>query len=279
MAREVGELRRMLAPARQRSATIALVPTMGALHEGHLSLIRSAAASADEVVVSIFVNPAQFNDPADLLQYPRDVHRDIELASAAGASLIFVPDPDEVYPVGFSTSVHIGGVAALWEGVARGPSHFDGVALVVTKLFGMVGPDVAWFGQKDAQQVAVVRRLVADLNLPVEIRTGPTVREPDGLAMSSRNVRLSSADRDRAAVLHRALDFVKHGIMIRENDSDTAIAAGTDLLRTAGIEAEYLAVVDPDTFEPRPRLDDRPALVIIAARVGPVRLIDNEPVA
>ncbi|HEY9294061.1 MAG TPA: pantoate--beta-alanine ligase, partial [Microlunatus sp.] len=166
--REVGELRRLLAEARHRSATIALVPTMGALHEGHLSLIRLAAESADEVVVSIFVNPTQFTDPNDLRHYPRDEQRDVELAAAAGATVIFAPSADEVYPVGFSTSIHIGGPAARWEGESRGPGHFDGVALVVSKLFAMVGADIAWFGRKDAQQVAVVRRLVAELNLPIE---------------------------------------------------------------------------------------------------------------
>ena len=278
IVRDVGELRRLLGRARQQSRTIALVPTMGALHDGHLSLVRLAADGADEVVVSIFVNPAQFNDQGDLQQYPRSEERDVELAIGAGATVIFAPDAEQVYPAGFSTSIHIGGVAEQWEGESRGAAHFDGVVLVVCKLFAMVGPDIAWFGRKDAQQVAVVRRLVADLNLPIDIRTGPTVREPDGLAMSSRNIRLSAEERARAPVLHRALNLIKNLITSGAADPAGAIARGRELLRTARVEPEYLAVVDPDTFIARTTPDDAPALVIVAARIGPVRLIDNEPV-
>ncbi|WP_198671611.1 pantoate--beta-alanine ligase, partial [Desertihabitans aurantiacus] len=198
--RTVDELRAVLAGHRRAGRTIGLVPTMGALHEGHLALVRAAAAGADVVVMSLFVNPTQFNDAGDLAAYPRDETRDAELADGAGVDVLFAPAVEEVYPTGFATTISVGGVSERLEGAHR-PGHFDGVALVVTKLFGMVRPDVAWFGQKDAQQVAVVRRVVADLDLGVRIETVPTVREPDGLALSSRNVRLGAEDRVRALAL------------------------------------------------------------------------------
>ena len=178
---------------------------MGALHEGHLSLIGRARAECDVVVVSLFVNPAQFDERADLDRYPRSERRDVELASEAGADVLFAPSADEVYPPGFATAVEVLGVTDRLEGAARGAGHFRGVSTVVTKLLGMSMPDVAYFGQKDAQQVVVIRRLVADLNLPVRIQVCPTVREPDGLAMSSRNARLSADERSQALALHDAL--------------------------------------------------------------------------
>ena len=203
--RTVAEVRAALREARRAERVIGLVPTMGALHDGHLSLIRRARATCDDVVVSLFVNPAQFNESSDLAAYPRDEARDGALAAKAGADLLFAPELAEVYPPGFATTVHAGGVTETLEGVHRGAGHFDGVATVVTKLLNMVGPDVAFFGQKDAQQALVIRRLVRDLDLPVRIEVCPTVREADGLALSSRNVHLRGADRERALALRDAL--------------------------------------------------------------------------
>ncbi|MVA75228.1 pantoate--beta-alanine ligase [Auraticoccus sp. F435] len=274
--RTVAELREHLQPARRAGSTIGLVPTMGALHEGHLTLVRTAAAACSEVVVSLFVNPTQFDDPDDLAAYPRDEEADARLAAAAGATVLFAPPPQEVYPPGFATRIQVRGVSEPLEGVQRGAGHFDGVALVVTKLFGMVGPDVAFFGQKDAQQVAVVRRVVRDLDLPVRIETVPTVREPDGLALSSRNVRLTAADRPRALALRHGLDAVGAAVRSGERDPHRAVAAGLAAMQRDGVEPEYLALVDPDTFTAVGTLDDRPVLAAVAARVGAVRLIDNE---
>lgn len=272
--RTVAELRDVVAPARAAGNRVGLVPTMGALHEGHLSLVRAAREGSDLVVVSLFVNPTQFNDSADLIAYPRDEARDAELAAAAGAHVLFAPTPTEVYPDGFATTIHVAGVSEPLEGAHRGPVHFDGVATVVAKLLIAVQPDVAWFGQKDAQQVAVVRRLVADLGLPVEIRTGPTVREADGLAMSSRNVRLALEDRPRALALKAGLDAVA-AAAAAGRDPREAERAGVERMGEAGIAPEYLAVVAPDTFLPAERL---PGLAVVAATVGGVRLIDNLPV-
>ncbi|RCK70007.1 pantoate--beta-alanine ligase [Desertihabitans brevis] len=273
--RTVDELRAALGGHRRAGRTIGLVPTMGALHEGHLALVRAARAEADVVVLSLFVNPTQFDDAGDLAAYPRDEGRDAELAEGADVDLLFAPAVAEVYPTGFATTVSVGGVSGRLEGAHR-PGHFDGVALVVTKLFGMVRPDVAWFGQKDAQQVAVVRRVVADLDLGVRIETVPTVREPDGLALSSRNVRLGAADRIRGLALRHGLDAVVARLAAGESDAVAAAEAGRAVMRGEGVEPEYLEVVDPDTFEPVGRTEGRPVLVVVAAPVGPVRLIDNE---
>ncbi|WP_018155550.1 pantoate--beta-alanine ligase [Demetria terragena] len=274
--RTVADLRAALAPERAAGRRIGLVPTMGALHDGHAALIRAAAAECDVVVVSVFVNPRQFEDAGDLAAYPRDEVRDAELARNAGADLMFIPNLDEVYPTGFATSVRVTGVSETLEGAARGPVHFDGVATVVTKLFTMTGPDAAYFGRKDAQQVVVVRRLVTDLNLPVEIRAIDTVREPDGLALSSRNVRLTANDRSRALVLRRALQAVRTAYESNARDPEEAREAGMIPLREQGIEPEYLALVDPDTLQPVASMAERPVLVAVAAKVGDVRLIDNE---
>ncbi|SDD52601.1 pantoate--beta-alanine ligase [Auraticoccus monumenti] len=271
----VAELRAGLAAARRAGRSIGLVPTMGALHEGHLTLVRTAAEQCEEVVVSLFVNPTQFDDAGDLAAYPRDEARDAELAAAAGASWLFAPSADVVYPPGFATRVSVSGVSEPLEGEHRGALHFDGVALVVTKLFSMVGADVAFFGQKDAQQVAVVRRVATDLDLPTRIETVPTVREPDGLAMSSRNVRLAPEDRVRALALRHGLDAVRDALLDGAG-TERAVATGRSVMRDVGVEPEYLAVVDPSTFTPRDALSDHPVLVAVAARVGPVRLIDNE---
>lgn len=272
--RTVAELREAVASTRAGGGRVGFVPTMGALHEGHLSLVRAARAATDLVVVSVFVNPTQFNEASDLAAYPRDEARDAELAAGAGADLLFAPEVEEVYPPGHSTTVSVSGVSEPLEGAHRGAVHFDGVATVVAKLLVAVAPDVVWFGQKDAQQVAVVRRLVADLGLPVAIEVGPTVREDDGLAMSSRNTRLNPADRQRALALKAGLDAVAaaaaSGAAPRE-----AELAGRHAMERRGITPEYLVLVDPDTFGHADRL---PALAVVAATVGPVRLIDNLPV-
>jgi pantoate--beta-alanine ligase len=274
VVRTVAELRSTLAPARREGARIGLVPTMGALHEGHLSLVRAAREQCDLVVVSLFVNPAQFNERADLEHYPRREREDAEAAAAAGAGLLFAPTVEEVYPAGFATSVEVLGVTERLEGAMRGSEHFRGVATVVTKLLCMVAPDDAYFGQKDAQQVLVIRRLVADLNLPVQVHSLPTVREPDGLAMSSRNALLSPAERERAVALPAALDAAAAAAAGGERSGALLAAAATEAMRTMGVEPEYVAVVDPDTLEPVERTRG-PALLALAARIGEVRLIDN----
>jgi pantoate--beta-alanine ligase len=273
--RTVAELREALRPARREERTIGLVPTMGALHEGHLSLLRAARERCDVVVMSLFVNPAQFDEPADLQAYPRDEAADARRAAAEGADLLFAPPAAEVYPPGFATTVRVGGLTEPLEGEHRGQAHFDGVATVVAKLLNMVGPDVAFFGQKDAQQALVVRRLVADLNLPVEIDVRPTVREPDGLALSSRNARLRPEERQRALALPRALDAVREAYDRGERDAAALAQAGRAALRTHAVDPEYLAVVHPETLTPLATVNGDGALVAVAARVGSTRLIDN----
>ncbi len=259
------------------SGRVGLVPTMGAFHEGHLSLIRAARASCDLVVVWLFVNPTQFNEAADLVAYPRDEDRDARLAEACGADILFAPAVEAVYPPGFATTVTVSGVADVLEGALR-PGHFAGVATVVAKMLNMVRPDIAFFGAKDAQQVAVVRRLVADLDIPTRIEVLPIVREEDGLAMSSRNVRLDPHERRRATALHRGLVAAQSAVAAGERDPGLLARAVADVLADAGIEAEYVAVVDPDSFLPVETLD-RPTLIALAARVGSTRLIDNIEVA
>jgi pantoate--beta-alanine ligase len=275
VVRGVAELRRVVAARRADGDQVGLVPTMGFLHDGHLSLIERASAACGLVVVSIFVNPTQFNDPADLDAYPRDETRDVELAAAAGADVIFAPEPGEVYPEGFCTTVRIEGpVTETLEGAVRGPGHFWGVATVVAKLFSMVQPDVAYFGQKDAQQCVVVRRLVTDLNLPLRIEVCPTVREADGLAMSSRNVRLAGDDRRRALALRAGLTAVEGAVAAGERAVAELERLGRAAFAPYGVEAEYFAGVDPVTLHPLQRVDGT-ALFVTAAPVGPVRLIDN----
>ena len=271
--RTAGEVHAALAPAR-RGRTIGLVPTMGALHAGHLSLIRRAREACDEVVVSIFVNPAQFDDAADLAAYPRDEDRDVALASEAGADLVFAPAADEVYPPGFATSVQVGGITSVLEGAHRGAAHFAGVTTVVTKLLNVVSPDVAYFGQKDAQQSVVIRRLVRDLDLPVRIEVCPTVREPDGLALSSRNARLSAEERRRALAIPRALAAAGDLVAGGERDPDAILASARAHLDVPGVHVEYVALVDPYELEPVAWLS-APSLLAVAVRVGSTRLIDN----
>jgi pantoate--beta-alanine ligase len=272
--RTVADLRAALREPRRAGRAIGLVPTMGALHEGHLSLIRSARAENDVVVVSLFVNPAQFNDASDLAAYPRDEARDAQAAEAAGADLLFAPPVEEVYPPGFATTVHVAGLTEHLEGEHRGAAHFEGVATVVTKLVNMVQPDAAYFGQKDAQQAAVVRRLVSDLDIPVRIAICATVRESDGLALSSRNVHLRGADRDRALALKQGLDAAAEAVAAGERDAQAVAAAGRAAMARLGVEPEYLALVRPDDLRPVERIDGD-VLVAVAARVGPTRLIDN----
>lgn len=277
VVRTIHQLRVALDPERRAGRSVGLVATMGAFHEGHLSLMRRARVACDVVVVSLFVNPAQFTDPADLAAYPRDDARDEALARAEGADLLFVPSAEEMYPPGFATTVEVHGVTEPLEGEARGTAHFRGVATVVSKLFQIVDPDVAYFGQKDAQQAIVIRHLVCDLDMPVRIEVCPTVREADGLAMSSRNVRLSPAARARALGLHEALRAVESAIEGGTNSAVELVACARAALAARDIadaDIEYLAVVDPETLKPV-NIVERNALVLVAARVENVRLIDN----
>jgi pantoate--beta-alanine ligase len=270
----VGDLRATLDADRRDGLTIGLVPTMGALHEGHLSLIGRARAQCDVVVVSLFVNPAQFNERSDLDRYPRQARRDADLAAEAGADVLFAPSVEEVYPPGFATAVEVLGIADRLEGATRGAAHFRGVTTVLTKLLCMALPDVAYFGQTDAQQVVVSRRLVVDLNLPVRVEACPTVREPDGLAMSSRNALLSPEERSRALALPAALQAARDRVAGGERSAAALLDAAHEAMLPFGISPEYVALVDPDTLEPVETLA-REALLAIAARVGETRLIDN----
>jgi len=276
--RTVAALREALAAPRREGRSIGLVPTMGALHEGHLSLVRRARAANEIVVVSLFVNPTQFAPTEDLASYPRDEARDAELAAAAGAALLFAPPVEEVYPDGFATTVRVRGVSEPLEGAQRGAGHFDGVATVVTKLLNMAGPDVAYFGQKDAQQAAVIRRVVRDLDLPVRIEICPTVRELDGLAMSSRNAYLTADERPRAVALKRAIDAARAAVRDGERDPAAVVAAARAPMAELDVEPEYVALVDPETFAPVAQIGDRDVLVAVAARVGRARLIDNDTI-
>jgi pantoate--beta-alanine ligase len=271
----IAEVRAALAQPRRAGRRIGLVPTMGAFHEGHLSLMRRAREACEVVVVSLFVNPTQFNDPSDLTAYPRDPHRDGALAEQIGVDYLFAPSAEEIYPRGFGTTVTVRGVTETLEGAHRGRAHFDGVTTVVTKLFNIVGPEVAYFGQKDAQQALVIRRLVRDLDLPVRIEVCPIVRDPDGLALSSRNAHLSASERGRAASLHRALIAVQQAVDAGERDPDGARARGLAELSAAGIELEYLELVAAETLSPVRRIDGD-VLAVLAARVGGTRLIDNQ---
>ena len=274
--RTKAELRAAVKTAKRAGETVGLVPTMGYLHEGHLSLIRAARSECDLVVMSLFVNPTQFGPGEDLDRYPRDEERDLRLAAEAGADLVFAPGVEEVYAGDAATAVDVSGeLTGVLDGdpARRGPEHFRGVTTVVAKLFNLADPDVAYFGQKDAQQAVVIRRMARDLDFPVRIEVMPTVREPDGLAMSSRNAYLEPADRERAATLSRALAAAERGALAG------SLAAGLDAARAelaaAGIEPEYLEARDAETLEPVGELGARPVLVAVAARVGAARLIDN----
>ncbi len=255
---------------------VGLVPTMGWLHDGHRSLIGRARTANATTVVSIFVNPRQFGDPSDLDRYPRDEARDLALCEAEGVDLVFAPPVEEVYPPGFDTRVSTGAIGRPLEGTAR-PGHFDGVATVVAVLFGLVRADRAYFGQKDAQQLLVIRRMATDLAIPTEVIGCPTVREPDGLALSSRNVHLSPAERAAAPVLRRALVAARDAWAAGERSGDALRSAMRSVLASEPLAmVDYVSVADAETLAELDRVE-RPALLSLAARIGPTRLIDNEP--
>jgi pantoate--beta-alanine ligase len=268
------ELRHAVGKWRGAGQRLGLVPTMGALHAGHLALVELARHHASRVVVSVFVNPTQFGPGEDFERYPRALERDAELAAAAGCDLLFAPAADLVYPPGASTRVTVAAPSRGLEGALR-PGHFDGVATVVTALFGLVRPDVAVFGEKDAQQLAVVRALARDLHLGVEIVAAPIVREPDGLAMSSRNAYLSAAERRAAPALHRALEAARAAVEAGEREGARVVAAiAAELAREPLLALDYAAVVEADSFRPLERLSGE-IVVPVAARAGGTRLLDN----
>jgi pantoate--beta-alanine ligase len=268
--RTIAEVRAALADAPR---PIGLVPTMGYFHEGHLSLMRAARKENATVVVSLFVNPTQFGPNEDLISYPRDEARDLRLAEAESVDVVFVPTVEEVYPAGFATTVEVGGLTEPMDGAAR-PGHFTGVTTIVTKLLNMVGPDAAYFGQKDAQQALVIAKLVRDLNIPVRIEVCPIVRDPDGVAMSSRNAYLSDEERERASALSRALRAAERAVAEGHLDAATVLAAARRELAEAGIAPEYLELRSATDLTPAERVNGS-TLLAVAARVGPARLIDN----
>ncbi|WNO54733.1 pantoate--beta-alanine ligase [Stakelama saccharophila] len=264
-------LREQLTALREAGGRIALVPTMGALHAGHLALVEAAKRLADHVVVSIFVNPRQFGPNEDLDQYPRRELADQRLLSEANVAVLWMPPVEEMYPQDFATTVSVAGITESHDGAAR-PGHFDGVATVVAKLFNQVRPDVALFGEKDYQQLAVIRRMTADLDFGIEIVGVPTQREDDGLALSSRNVYLADEDRAKAVALPRALGVAARDIA-RGGDVAAALAQARETLAKAGFEVDYVDVVREGTLEPHDL--EQPSRLIAAARIGGTRLIDN----
>jgi pantoate--beta-alanine ligase len=274
--RTIADTRQAVAAARARGLTVGLVPTMGALHEGHTSLIRLARQECGYVVVSVFVNPTQFGPNEDLARYPRTLPEDTAVCEREGTDLVFAPEQSEIYPEGFRTFVEVHGLQDVLEGVSR-PGHFRGVATVVLKLFNIVRPDRAYFGQKDAQQLRVIRQMVRDLDVPVEVVVGPTVREPDGLALSSRNRYLEPPQRRAAAVLSQALATVRRMVDAGERDGATLRRAMVDRVTAApGAVLDYAEVVDADSLRPVDRLTG-PALAVLAVKFGATRLIDNMP--
>ncbi len=278
IVRTKADLREALEAPRRRGRRIGLVPTMGFFHEGHLSLMRRAREDCDVVVVSLFVNPTQFNEGEDLGAYPRDEKRDIELATREGVDLIWIPDAEQMYPEGFATAVEVSGdLTRVLEGdpEQRGASHFRGVTTVVAKLFNSVQPDVAYFGRKDAQQATVIRRMARDLDFPIRVEVLPTVREDDGLALSSRNAYLDPQQRERAAAISRALRAAERAARDGETATSALVDAARNELRSAGIEPEYVEARSAEDLSPVAELNGRPVLVAVAARVGRARLIDN----
>lgn len=260
--------------ARAGFADLGLVPTMGFLHEGHLSLVARARAENAAVAASIFVNPTQFGPNEDLARYPRDLDRDLKLLEAAGVDLVFNPEPDEMYPPGFDLSIRMGGVTEVLEGAVR-PGHFAGVATVVAKLFNIVQPTRAYFGQKDAQQCVVIRKLVRDLDMPVEVIVAPTVREADGLALSSRNSYLTPEQRAVAPAIHRGLSAAKALFDAGERRADVLRHAARSVIETEPqVSVDYVSVADPDTLRELTDVETR-ALASTAVRLGATRLIDN----
>jgi pantoate--beta-alanine ligase len=278
VVRTKAELRADVAAAREAGSSVGLVPTMGALHDGHLALLAAARERCGFVVMSLFVNPAQFRPGEDLDAYPRDEERDVALAEQAGADLVYAPGVADVYPEGFATTVSVGGeLTGILDGdpARRGPEHFHGVTTVVAKLLNSVGPDLAFFGQKDAQQALVVKRMVRDLDFPVEIVVVPTVREADGLAMSSRNGYLGDEERRRASALSRALRAAESAVAEGERSVAAVLAAARAELDADGIDPEYLEARDAETLAPVESFNGRATVIALAARVGPARLIDN----
>ncbi|WP_347754592.1 pantoate--beta-alanine ligase [Agrococcus sp. ProA11] len=269
----IEQMRAFVASERAAGRRVALVPTMGALHEGHLALVRAARTHADTVIASVFVNPMQFGPHEDLERYPRTPDTDTAQLIVLGAEAIFMPEDDEMYPDGRSaTVVTAGHLGTVLEGRSR-PGHFDGVLTVVTKLLSIVTPDVACFGEKDAQQLFLVRRMVRDLNLPVEIVGVPTVRESDGVAMSSRNAMLAAGEREDARILPRALEAARSA---SDRGVESMLAAAQSVFQAdSGVKLDYLAIVDPRTFAFAGEQHHGPVQVLVAARVGAVRLIDN----
>lgn len=270
----ISEARAACRDARGSGKRLGLVPTMGALHEGHLSLVRAARAQCDVVAVSIFVNPTQFGPAEDLTKYPRQFERDCELLEKESVEILFAPTVEEIYPGGEATWVWVEGLSEKLDGRSR-PGHFRGVTTVVAKLFHILEPAAAFFGQKDAAQLAVIRKMVRDLNFPVEIVACPIVREPDGLAMSSRNAYLNREERVHALVLHRSLQRVLQEFQAGERIRVRLISAAKEIFaREPEVVLDYFEIVDPDTLDPMERIS-RPALVAVAAYVGSTRLIDN----
>src|SRR4051812_3624050 len=280
--RAVAELREALAAERGAGRSIALVPTMGYFHEGHLSLMRQAREQSEVVVVSLFVNPTQFGPGEDLDSYPRDEERDAGLAEREGVDLLWTPDVAQMYPEGFATAVEVGGeLTGVLEGdpEQRGPSHFRGVTTVVAKLFNSVQPDAAYFGRKDAQQAVVIRRMARDLDFPVRIEVLPTIREEDGLALSSRNAYLDPEQREQATAISRALRAAQQAASEGEISVSALVEVARNELRDAGIEPEYVEARSAEDLSPIAELNGRPVLVAVAARVGRARLIDNVVIA
>jgi pantoate--beta-alanine ligase len=271
--RTSAELREKVAAWKRSGMLVGVVPTMGALHDGHLSLARAAREQSDRVIVTIFVNPMQFNNPDDLTKYPRDEAHDLALLEAEGVDVLFAPGVDEVYPDGFATTVSVSGVSEPLEGAFR-PGHFDGVATVVSKLFGMTQAGRAFFGEKDWQQLQVVRRLVEDLNIPIRIIGCPTIREADGLAMSSRNVRLSAAERAQAPALHQIMQAAAAEIRDGAPVGETLMNAQAAILEAGFCAVEYLELRSVEGLRPMTNLSE-PARMLVAAQLGDVRLIDN----
>jgi pantoate--beta-alanine ligase len=274
ICKTIEEMRSASRDTRSEGKRFGFVPTMGALHEGHLSLVRAAKAKSDVVAVSIFVNPLQFGPTEDLAKYPRSFERDRELLEKEAVDIVFAPQPEEMYPKGAVTYLTVEGLSEKLCGRSR-PGHFRGVATVVAKLFHIVEPDLAFFGQKDAAQATIIRRMVRDLNLPIEIVVCPIIREPDGLAMSSRNVYLRPEERKAAPVLNRSLTETKNRFDQGERNARKLIAAGKRVMaQESRVRLDYFEIVDPDTLDPVLEVT-RSALVAIAALVGNTRLIDN----
>jgi pantoate--beta-alanine ligase len=274
IANTIAEIRAAVAALRAQGRTIGLVPTMGALHEGHLSLVRAARAACDAVVATIFVNPTQFGPNEDFSKYPRAFDADCQLLRGEGVDLLFAPAAEEMYPAGATTFIDVDEIQDRLDGHFR-PGHFRGVATIVAKLFHIVAPNKAFFGQKDAAQVAVLRRMVRDLDFDLELVVCPIVREPDGLAMSSRNRYLSAEDRRRALILRRALHHIEEKIAIGETSVSELIRTGLGVLaEDPDARLDYLRIVDPETLEDLQEVE-RGALIAVAAWIGPARLIDN----